>query len=52
MLKQLRHKRFIKIMNEILSSFRCHWYIELNKNSELLGNMNDSNHQRPDCVHT
>jgi hypothetical protein len=49
MLKQLQHKRFIK-MNEKLSSLRCYCYVLTGIGIAPIGNVNDSDHQRPDSV--
>ena len=52
MLKQVRHKRFNKTMNEIqLSSIGCYWYAQERRNSVPGGN-DDNKHKRPWCVHT
>lgn len=51
MLKQLRHKRFRKTMNDALS-LSCYWYAQATENIVPIGNMSDNKKQRPDCVHT
>ncbi len=56
MLKQVRHKRFIKTMvNDMPLSPRCYGYPQATGSIALPGtgneNDNDSDHQRPDHVH-
>jgi hypothetical protein len=54
MLKQLRHKRFIKtLLNDMSLSLRCYWYAQATGSSVPAGieNNNDNDRQRPDHFH-
>jgi len=52
MLKQKKHKRFKKIMNDTCLSLSCYWNAQPSLGMAPIGNEKDNHYQRPDHVHT
>lgn len=52
MLKQEKHKRFTRSMNDTCLSRRCYGYAQLPLGTAPIGNEKDNRYLRPDHVHT